>query len=115
MLDYPTAPRATEAVETLICSVEEFLSRLPVAADSELSRLRAKATSALTAAKAAVAGTVAPVSEQADPFAATSLAACVREWPGTAIAVAALLGLALGLRPGRHAQRLRRSSPLAEC
>ncbi len=115
MLDYPTAPRATEALETLICSVEELLSRLPAAADSEMSRLRAKAANALAAAKAAVAGTVARVSGQPEPLAATSLDACVREWPRTAIAVAALLGLAFGLSPGRLAQRLRRSRPPPEC
>jgi hypothetical protein len=37
-LDYPTEPRATEAIDTLIYSVEELLWRLPAAADSEMGR-----------------------------------------------------------------------------
>jgi hypothetical protein len=58
-LDYPTEPRATEAIDTLIYSVEELLWRLPAAADSEMGRLRDQATNALAAARSAIAGNVA--------------------------------------------------------
>ena len=64
-----------------------------VAADSEMSRLRVQAKNALAAAKAAVA----------------SDAPRVREWPGTALAVAAILGLAIGVCTGRTVRRGRRS------
>lgn len=109
VLDYPTAPRSTEAVETLIYSVEELICRLPTAADSELSRARARATSALAAAKAAVAERIARTAqEKAYPVATAYLDACIRERPRTALALAAMLGLAIGLwavRPTHWHQR----------
>ena len=87
VLDYPTAPRGTEAVETLICSVEELLHELRTAADSDLDRLRARATSALAAAKAAVAVNVTPAFAQTNPAAATgNLDGWVRKWPTAALA-----------------------------
>lgn len=115
MLDYPTAPRSTEAVETLICSVEELLWRVPAAADSELSRVRARATSALAAAKVAVANRVARIAEETTrPGATAYLDACVRERPGIALALAAMLGLAIGLWAERSAHgHQRRSRRLA--
>jgi ElaB/YqjD/DUF883 family membrane-anchored ribosome-binding protein len=85
-----------ETVETLICSVERLLGHLPAAADSEMSRLRVQAKNALAAAKAAVASDVPRV----------------REWPGTALAVAAILGLAIGACTGRAVRRGRRSWPV---
>jgi ElaB/YqjD/DUF883 family membrane-anchored ribosome-binding protein len=95
--DYPTAPRGTEAVETLICSVEELLHGLTMAADSDLGRLRARATNALAAAKAAVAVNIIPASAENDPVAAGHLDGWIRRWPTTAVAGAAMLGVAIGL------------------
>jgi ElaB/YqjD/DUF883 family membrane-anchored ribosome-binding protein len=111
VLDYPTAPRALEAVQTLISSVEALLSRLP-AADSQLGRLRAQATNALAAAKSAVAvaGNAANESLQPAPARTASLEAYVRKWPRTSVAMAATLGLALGLTAVRYAGRRRRSA-----
>jgi len=98
-----------EAVETLIWSVQELLSRLPaVAADSEMSRLRIRVTNALAAAKAAVAGNVARVTEQTDSLATAYFDARVRECPRVALALAALLGLAIGLLVNRSDQRRQR-------
>jgi len=100
VLDYPTTPRGTEAVETLICSIEELLRRLPQVADSEMSRLRAQAANALAAAKAAVAGNRARAAEETDRAPRSPLDASVREWPRATLAVAALLGLAVGVWTG---------------
>jgi ElaB/YqjD/DUF883 family membrane-anchored ribosome-binding protein len=115
VFDYPTAPRSTEAVETLICSVEELLRRIPAAADSELSRVRARATNALAAAKAAVADRVARTAEKkTDPVAIAYLDACIRERPSIALAVAAMIGVAIGLWADRSAHsHQRRSGHLA--
>src|SRR5215469_1849400 len=111
VLDYPTARRSTEAVETLISSVEELLWQFPAAADSELSRARARAISALAAAKAAVAERIARIAEEKDDRAAAAyLDACVRERPRTALAVAAVLGLAIGLWVDRSARWHQRRS-----
>jgi ElaB/YqjD/DUF883 family membrane-anchored ribosome-binding protein len=111
VLDYPTAPRALEAVETLISSVEALLGRLP-AADSQLGRLRTQATNALAAAKSAVAvaGNAANESLQGAPERAASLEGYVRQWPRVSVAMAATLGLALGLMAVRYAGRIRRSA-----
>ena len=102
VLDYPTAPRALEAVETLISSVEALLSRLP-AADSQLGRLRARATNALAEAKSVVALAGNAANESLQPPRAVSLQAYVRKWPRTSVAMAATLGLALGLTAVRYA------------
>ena len=111
VLDYPTAPRTFEAVETLISSVEALLGRLP-AADSQLGRLRAQAANALAAAKSAVAvaGNAANESLQGAPKRAGSLEGHVRQWPRVSVAMAATLGLALGLIAVRYAGRTRRSA-----
>jgi ElaB/YqjD/DUF883 family membrane-anchored ribosome-binding protein len=111
VLDYPTTPRALEAVETLISSVEALLGQLP-AADSQLGRLRAQATNALAAAKSAVAlaGSAANESGQPEPPRPASLDAYVRKWPRTSVAMATTLGLALGLVAVRYAGRRRRSA-----
>jgi ElaB/YqjD/DUF883 family membrane-anchored ribosome-binding protein len=106
--DYPAAARGTEAVETLICSVEELVARLPAAADSEMGRLRARATNALAEAKVAVAVDVARASKQTVPVVTAYLDDWARKWPRTALAAAAMLGLALGLsfsRSGRSRPR----------
>jgi ElaB/YqjD/DUF883 family membrane-anchored ribosome-binding protein len=110
VLDYPTAPRALEAVETLISSVEALLGRLP-AADSQLGRLRAQATNALAAAKSAVAAAGNAARQAGQPETAHSgyLDACVRKWPRASVAIAATFGLALGLITIRYAGRARRS------
>ena len=100
MLDYPTAPRSLEAVETLISSVEELLSRVP-ATDSQMGRLRAQATNALAAAKSALASNVTEHSAQPRFAERAYFDAWVREWPRTALALAATLGLALGLVAAR--------------
>ena len=108
--DYPTAPRGTEAVETLISSVEELIFRLPAAADSEIGRLRARATNALAAAKVAVAVNVARASERAVPVA--NAYNWARKSPWSALAAAAMLGLALGFSASRSVHgRPRRASP----
>ena len=110
VLDYPTAPRSTETVETLIYSVERLLGQFPAAADSEMSRLRVQAKNALAAAKAAVARDEARLSGKIAPPPAAYLRARIREWPGTALAVAAILGIAVGVCTGRAARsRPRRS------
>jgi ElaB/YqjD/DUF883 family membrane-anchored ribosome-binding protein len=110
VLDYPTAPRSTETVEALICSVESLLGRLPAATDSEMSRLRVQAKNALAAAKAAVASDAARLSGKIGPLPAAYLDARVREWPGTALALTAIVGLALGFWTGRTAYRRPRRS-----
>jgi len=108
--DYPTAPRGTEAIETLICSVEELIRRLPAAADSEMGRLRARATNALAAAKVAVAVNVARATEGTVPVATAY--DWVRKWPRTAVTAAAMLGLTLGLSASRSlCGHPRRASP----
>jgi ElaB/YqjD/DUF883 family membrane-anchored ribosome-binding protein len=109
VLDYPTAPRAFEAVETLISSVEALLSRLP-AADSQVGRLRAQATNALAAAKCAVAAEGNAANESLQPQRPVSLQAYVRKWPRTSVAMAATLGLALGLTAVRYAGWRRRKA-----
>jgi ElaB/YqjD/DUF883 family membrane-anchored ribosome-binding protein len=110
VLDYPTAPRALEAVETLISSVEALLGRLP-AADSQLGRLRSQAANALAAAKSAVtvAGNAANESLQRALPRTASLQAYVGKWPRASVAMAATLGLALGLMAVRYTGRTRRS------
>ena len=111
VLDYPTAPRALEAVETLISSVEALLGRLP-AIDSQLGRLRTQATNALAAAKSAVAvaGNAANDSGQAGTPGRAYLDAYLRKWPRTSVAIAATLGLAVGLMAVRFAAGIRRSA-----
>jgi ElaB/YqjD/DUF883 family membrane-anchored ribosome-binding protein len=106
VLDYPTAPRSLEAVETLISSVEELLCRLP-ATDSQMGRLRAQATNALAAAKSALAANMTEDSAQPLSAERAYFDACVREWPRTALALAATLGLALGLVAARRSQARR--------
>jgi len=98
-----------ETVETLICSVERLLGRLPTAADSEMGRLRVQAKDALAAAKAAVASDVARVAEKIGPLPAAYLHARINEW-GTALAVATMVGLAVGVCTTRIAHRRPRSS-----
>ena len=111
MRDYPTAPRGMEALETLICSVEELLRGLPRAADSELGRLRAQAANALAAAKAMVAVSVKPASAETDSAATAHLDGWVRKWPTAAIVGAAMLGVAIGLSASWSVhRRTRRSS-----
>lgn len=105
VLDYPTEPRATEALETLISSMEELLYRLPTASDSEMGRLRVRATNALAAAKAAAAANLARAAVDTEPVRTGYLVLRVREWPKTALAVAAMLGLFIGLWGGQFAQR----------
>ncbi|MGN6454346.1 MAG: hypothetical protein ACTHL7_14930 [Steroidobacteraceae bacterium] len=109
VLEYPTAPRGTEAVETLIGSVEELLHGLRTAADSDLGRLRARATDALAAAKVAVALNLTPVAAENDPVAAGHLDGWIRRWPTAAVAGAALLGIALGRSVSGVHRRSRRS------
>ena len=110
MRDYPTAPRGMEAIETLICSVEELLRELPTAADSELSRLWARAGNALAAAKATLAVSVKPASAETVSAATAHLDGWVRKWPTAAIAGAAILGVAIGLSATSVQRRPRRSS-----
>jgi len=98
-----------ETVNILICSVERLLGRLPTAADSEMGRLRVQAKDALAAAKAAVASDAARISEKIGPLPAAYLHARINEW-GTALAVAAMVGLAVGVWTARIAQRHLRSS-----
>jgi ElaB/YqjD/DUF883 family membrane-anchored ribosome-binding protein len=100
VLDYPTAPRSLEAVETLISSVEELLGRLP-ATDSQIGRLRAQAMNALAAAKSALASNMTAESTEPRSAERAYFDAWVREWPRTALALAATLGLALGLGAAR--------------
>jgi ElaB/YqjD/DUF883 family membrane-anchored ribosome-binding protein len=109
VLDYPTTPRALEAVETLISSVEALLSRLP-AADSQLGRLRVGATNALAAAKSAVAAAGNAANESLQPPPTVSLEAYVRKWPRTSVAMAATFGLALGLTAVRYPDWRRRKT-----
>jgi ElaB/YqjD/DUF883 family membrane-anchored ribosome-binding protein len=109
LLDYPTAPRGTEALETLIGSVEELLHGLRTAADSDLGRLRARATNALAAAKVAVALNLTPAAAENDPVAAAHLDGWIRRWPTVAVASAAMLGIAIGLSVSRVHRRSRRS------
>jgi ElaB/YqjD/DUF883 family membrane-anchored ribosome-binding protein len=110
VLDYPTAPRSTETIETLIYSVERLLGQFAAGADSEMSRLRVQANNALAAAKAAVARDEARLSGKIAPLPAAYLPARIRELPGTALAVAAILGIAVGVCTGRAARsRPRRS------
>jgi ElaB/YqjD/DUF883 family membrane-anchored ribosome-binding protein len=100
VLDYPTEPRATEAIETLIYSFEELLRRLPAASDSEMRRLRDQAANALAAAKAAVAEHAARAAQLTHPLATAYLNEYVRESPRAALGVAAVLGLAIGFWSG---------------
>jgi hypothetical protein len=102
ILDYPTEPRATEAIETLICAVEELLWRIPGVADSEIGRLRAQVTSALPAARDAIARNAEP-KVQSDPFFTPYLDACTRDWAGLFLGAAMMFGLAVGLWSGRFA------------
>ena len=107
VLDYPTLPRGTEAVETLIGSVEELLHGLRTAADSDLGRLRTRATNALAAAKVAVALNLTPAAADNDPVAAGHLDGWIRSWPTAAGAAA--LGIAIGLSVSRVHRRSWRS------
>jgi ElaB/YqjD/DUF883 family membrane-anchored ribosome-binding protein len=97
-----------ESVEILICSVERLLGRLPAAADSELGRLRAQAKDALAAAKAAVASDAARVTGKIGPLPAASTYPRVNDWQ--VLAVAAMVGLAIGVWAGRIAHRRARRS-----
>ncbi len=108
VLDYPTAPRGLEAVETLISSVEELVCRLPTT-DSQIGRLRTQATNALAAAKVAVASHSIGQPEESETSAGTDLDAWVRKWPRTAVAVAVTLGLAVGALTVRGFSAARRS------
>jgi len=101
VLDYPTEPRATETIETLVYSIEELLRRLPAAADSEMRRLRDQAANALAAAKVAVDRQAARAAQPTHLLPTTSLNAYAWESPRTALGAAALLGLAIGFWSGR--------------
>ncbi len=105
VLDYPTDPRATEAVETLISSVEELLCRFPAAGDSEMGRVRSRAIGALTVVKAVVAENFAKAGDAGTRAPRSYLEARVGAWPRTALATAGALGLVLGLCSSRWASR----------
>ena len=104
VLDYPTEPRATEAIETLIYSIEELLWRLPGTADSEMQRLRDQAANALAAARAAVCGQVTQTAQPTPSLGTAYLNAYVRESPAMALGAAAVVGLAIGFWSGRFAR-----------
>ncbi len=109
--DYPTDPRGTEAVETLISSIEELLCRIPAAADSEMGRMRARAINALTVAKAAVAENAARAGQASAPRATSYFDAWVSAWPRSTLAAAGALGLVIGICSSRLIpSRPRRSS-----
>jgi ElaB/YqjD/DUF883 family membrane-anchored ribosome-binding protein len=108
VLDYPTAPRGLEAVETLISSVEELVCRLPTT-DSQIGRLRTQATNALAAAKVALAGNITGQPDEPETGAGSDLDAWVRKWPRAAVAVAVTLGLAIGVLTVRGLSASRRS------
>jgi ElaB/YqjD/DUF883 family membrane-anchored ribosome-binding protein len=99
-----------ETVEALICSVERLLGRLPAGTDSEMSRLRLQAKNALTAAKAALASDAARPAGKISPLPLAYLDARLREWPGTALTVTAIVGLAIGFWTCRTAYRRPRRS-----
>ena len=101
VLDYPTEPRATEAIETLIYSIGELLRRLPAAADSEMKRLRDQAANALDAAKAAIAAEAVRAAQPAHPLARGYFSASVVKSPRMALGGAVVLGLAIGFWSGR--------------
>ena len=103
-MDYPTEPRATEAMELLIYSVEQLLWRLPGVADAEIGRLRGQVTSALQAARDAIALDTAPM-VQSDPVFTRYLDTCARGRPGIFFGAAMMFGLAIGLCSGRFAPR----------
>lgn len=108
VLDYPTAPQSMESVEILICSVERLLGQLPAAADSELGQLRVQAKDALAAAKAAVARDAVRVTGKIGSLPAAYIHPRINHWQ--ALAVAAMVGLAVGVWTGRVAHRRQRSS-----
>lgn len=97
--DHP-ARVANEEVRILISTVEDLLERLRTAADPELKQLREKTEEALDSAKDAVTESGAQWLDQAGDLAERG-GAYVRERPWTAMGVAALCVLALGVWTGR--------------
>ncbi len=106
--DYPTDPRATEAVETLISSVEELLCRFPAARDSEMGRVRSRTINALTVAKAVVAENFPIEGPAGRPPARSELEAWIVARPRAALAVAGALGLVIGFCSSWWVSRHRR-------
>lgn len=103
VLDYPTPPSVTEELRILISTVEDFLSGVHAARDSELGRLRARTANALVRAKASVDRYGAQVREEraAARKTGTNLEVCVRERPWVAVGLTALLVFPIGLYAGR--------------
>jgi len=91
---------ANEEVRILIGTVEDLIERAATAADPELTRLRAQTEAALAGAKAALADGSAQVRDQAVEFAKQGKD-YLRERPLTAVGLAALCVLAIGLWAGR--------------
>jgi ElaB/YqjD/DUF883 family membrane-anchored ribosome-binding protein len=103
VLDYPTTPAVTEELRILISTVEDFLSGVHAATDSELGRLRARTVNALVRAKASVDSYAAQVREEraAARKTGTNVEVYVRGRPWVAVGLTALLVFPIGLYAGR--------------